>query len=220
MLFFVVDSRNKVLYPSTKSTWADKMVKHGKAKWVRKRVIVLKLNYVDDAAPNDKVSYFSVGLDTGTGNIGYAVYKITGNKVLLILKGTGILRSLDLKELLETKSAYRKKRRYNSRKKNKKNGKHLKFKHPRNKRHKGDRKKYTPAARHLLNSHFRTLEMIFSLVPKYATILNLEYAKFDISKLTGNKNKAGEGVGSFTNVRYYVLHVEHAIKNDSIGIPA
>jgi N6-L-threonylcarbamoyladenine synthase len=206
MLFFVVDSRNKVLYPSVKSTWADKMVKQGKAKWIRKRVIILKLNYAVDAAPNDKVSYFTVGLDTGTANIGYAVYKITNTEVMLILKGTGLLRSLDLKELLETRSRYRRKRRYNRRKNCKQKGMKLKFRSPRfSNRHKGKRKRYTPTARHLLNSHFRTLDLIFTLVPKYATTLNLEYAKFDLPALTGNRNKAGEGVASFTNARYYAL---------------
>ena len=208
MLFFVKDSRNKMLYPSIKSTWADKLVKQGKAKWIRKRIIILQLAYEVNESPRDKISYFTIGNDTGTGNIGFAVYKITGNKVLLLVSGTSLLRSLKLKKLLNARAMYRRFRRRVRRKNVQRKGSVPKFRQPRWKnRHKGSRKRFTPTCQHLLRSHHRVVEMLFSMVvPQEHTQLNLEYAKFDIQKLTGNSNKSGEGTGSWKNTQFYVLH--------------
>jgi len=78
MLIFVQDARNKPLYPTTKVDWAEKLVRQGKAKWIRKRVIILRLNYVVTNPPRDEISFFSIGLDSGYKNIGYCIFKITG----------------------------------------------------------------------------------------------------------------------------------------------
>ena len=99
MIFFVKDSRNRILYPSIKDRWAEKLVKRGRAKWIRRRVIILQLGYEVREAPRDKISYFSIGNDTGYGNIGLSLVKITGNRVLKILSGTGTLRTAVLRHL-------------------------------------------------------------------------------------------------------------------------
>lgn len=204
MLFFVKDSRNRILYPSKKSRWADKLVKEGKAKWIRRKIIILQLNYPVLEKPRDQISYFVIGMDTGYMNIGFALYKITGKKAQKICSGTGFLRTSEVTELIIERKMYRRVKRQV----NRKNNPTPKFKHVKSHRIKPVveelSKVHTPTCRHLSKSHFKTIDLLNQLAPIEHTHLNIEYASFDTQKITGNKNPHGSKSGM--NEKQYVLY--------------
>lgn len=179
MIFFVKDSRNKTLYPSTKIDWAEKIVKRGKAKWVRRKIIILQLAYIVDDAPRDMLSRFVLGMDPGYKHIGVALFKITGDKKLLIFKGTYDTRSHEIKDLMAERKMYRQIRRANRRDNKNSN----KFRHPRWKNRRGC--KWNPTHLHIIRSHVNLVSFIEKYMPIH--IINLEYASFDITKLTNTK---------------------------------
>jgi 5-methylcytosine-specific restriction endonuclease McrA len=183
MLIFVKDSRNRALYPTTKVDWAEKLVKRGQAKWIRKKVIILKLNYQVKEPPRDRTSYFVLGLDTGYKNIGFCLLKISAKGIEKIISGTALLRPEEIKELLSERKMYRQKRRRNRRIKSKSN----KFRHPRW-RNRLNRSNLNPTIRHLISSHLNVVKFITDLVSSDTTSINMEYAKFDMSRISGNKD--------------------------------
>lgn len=200
MLIFVQDSRNKPLYPTTRVSWAEKMVKLGKAKWIRRRVIILKLTYAVNKEPKDKVSYFTIGLDTGYKNIGYCLFKITGSKVQKLISGEALLRTEEIKELLTNRKMLRQAKRRHRRKRNIKS---KKFRQPRW-RNRTNKSKLSPTVRHLIQSHVNVIRFICKLIPYNKAIINLEYAKFDLQKLTQTYNKSGSK-SIYNNIRAYIL---------------
>ena len=197
MLIFVQDARNAVLYPTTKVDWAEKMVRRGKAKWIRKRVIILKLTYVVTDPPRDKESFFSLGLDTGYKNIGYCLFKITGSKVQKLVSGEAFLRTDEITKLLTERKMYRQaKRRHRRNRKTSTKFRQLRWKNRTNK------EKLSPTARHLIQSHINVVRFVCKLVPYDKLTINLEYAKFDTQKLTQTSNDLGLG---YANIKVYIL---------------
>lgn len=231
MLIFVIDSRNKPLYPTTKEKWAETMVKRGKAKWIRKRIIILKLAYAVNEQPRDQESYFSIGIDTGYMNIGYCVYKITGTKIQKLFFGEAVLRTPKIKELLKERKDYRTLRRQARRHRTC----NTKFRHPRGK-NRLNKLCLTPSVRHLIQSHKNILKFICKVIPKDKVKINLEYASFDTQKISQTYNPSGEGYGNqkayilardnhtcrncgaVSSVTNYVeLHVHHKIERNQGG---
>ena len=197
MLIFVIDSRNKPLYPTTKEGWAETIVKRGKAKWIRKRIIILKLSYPINNTPRDQESYFSIGIDTGYKNIGYCVYKITGTKVQKLFFGEAVLRTPEIKELLSERKMYRQARRRHRRKR----ACNTKFRHPRW-QNRTNKQKLSPTVRHLIQSHENVLRFICKVIPWNKIKINLEYASFDTQKISQNYNPSGAG---YNNQKAYIL---------------
>ena len=197
MLIFIQDARNAVLYPTTKVDWAEKMVRRGKAKWIRKRVIILKLTYVLTDPPRDKESFFSLGLDTGYKNIGYCLFKITGSKVRKLVSGEAFLRTDEITKLLTERKMYRQTKRRNRRKRKCS----TKFRHPRWK-NRTNKLALSPTARHLIQSHINVVRFVCKLVPYDKLSINLEYAKFDTQKLTQTSN--GFELG-YDNMKAFIL---------------
>lgn len=183
MLIFVKDSRNRVLYPTTKVDWAEKLVKRGKAKWIRRKVIILQLNYVVKEPPRDKTSYFVLGLDTGYKNIGFCLLKVSVNGTQKIISGEAQLRTDKIKELLSERKMYRNHRRMNRRIKSKS----TKFRHPRW-RNRLNKSNLNPTTRHLIASHKNVVKFITNFVSSDTLHINLEYAKFDMHLISGNKD--------------------------------
>jgi len=197
MLIFVIDSRNKPLYPTTKEKWAKTIVKQGKAKWIRKRIIILKLAYPVNEPPRDQESYFSIGIDTGYKNIGYCIYKITGTKVQKLFFGEAVLRTPEIKELLSERKMFRQAKRRHRRNR----ACNTKFRHPRWK-NRTNKLSLSPTVRHLIQSHKNVLRFICKVIPYDKAVINLEYASFDTQKISQNYNPSGTGYG---NQKAYIL---------------
>ena len=196
MLIFVKDSRNKALYPTTKVDWAEKLVKRGQAKWIRKKVIILQLNYVVKESPRDKISYFVLGLDTGYKNIGFCLLKVSANGTQKIISGEAQLRTDEIKELLSERKMYRNTRRGHRRIKSKS----TKFRHPRW-RNRLNKSNLTPTTRHLITSHKNIVNFITNLVSSDTMHINLEYAKFDMHRISGNNDIKSGNAKAYTLLR-------------------
>lgn len=114
MIIFVIDSRNRILSPTMREDWAEKQVKLKKARFIRRKLIILKLNYAVTSTSRDTYSY-SVGLDTGYSHVGFCVVKLSKSKVLILFKGEVELRTSEITKLLKERKMYRNIRRRNRR---------------------------------------------------------------------------------------------------------
>ena len=199
MIIFVRDSRNKILYPTIKEAWANKMVRKKKARWLRRGVVTLQLLYPVLDNPRDTKSYFALGLDSGYKNIGYCLCKVRGNKVLILLKGEALLRTEEIKELLTERKMYRQSKRRHRRSR----ANSHKFRHPRW-RNRTDKSKISPTVRHLIESHGNVVGFICKHIPWNKLKINLEYGKFDLNRISQNRNKAGSK-SQYNNIKAYVL---------------
>lgn len=197
MIIFVQDSRNKMLYPTHKKDWAEKLVKQGKAKWIRRKVVTLQLNYPVNQEPNDQLSYFVIGMDPGYKNIGYKLLKITGTNGKILIGGTCFLRTEKIKELNANRDMYRHAKRHNARDNKNSNKRHV----PRWRNRSKTKSKMNPTKRYLLNCHLRVIEMLGKLVPAEKTSINLEYNKFDMQQISKNKNPSG---AEYDNMKCFI----------------
>lgn len=197
MIIFVKDSRNKILYPTHKKDWAEKLVKRGQAKWIKHKVIWLQLNYSVSNEPNDQQSHFVIGVDTGYKNIGYALVKITNGIAKILKQGTLLLRTRGITELLVQRKMYRGARRQHAR--DNKNANKIRF--PRWKNRSKSSHQMNPTRRHLIHSHIRVIELLSRLAPADKISINLEYAKFDMQKISETKNPEGLG---YDNMKNYI----------------
>lgn len=200
MIIFVKDSRNRILSPTTKVDWMDKILKRGKGKLICRKLMLLQLSYPITSKSNDEY-FYSIGLDTGYSNIGFCVVKQSKSKLIVLFKGTFELRTAEVTKNLTERKMYRQIRRKNRRN----NCKFRKFRKPRWKNRKSSRK-FNPSMRHLFDSHINIIKYILRYVEFEKIILNLEYAKFDTQKLSNTSNASGSGVSSFNNSKAFVLH--------------
>lgn len=190
MIIFVKDTRNRILSPTTKVDWMNKILKRGRGRLICRKLILLQLNYPVTSESNDEY-FHSIGLDTGYSNIGFCVIKQSKSKFMLLFKGTFELRTAEITKNLTERKMYRQIRRRNRRI----NCKFRKFRKPRWKNRKSDRK-LNPSMKHLFDSHINIVKYILKYVEFKKIILNLEYAKFDSQKISGVRNSSGEGVNS------------------------
>ena len=204
MLIFVRDSRNRILSPTTRFSWVKKVLSRNQGKIQhRGKLYVLTLNYPVTSKTRDTQTQYVIGLDSGYKNIGYAVYKVTKTQVIELFAGEVLLRTEQIKELLTERKMYRNIRRHNRRHNSIPN----KFRKPRwsNRSYNiNGKERFSPTVRHLIQSHENVVEFIFNHIPRERSYINLEYAKFDTQRITGNYNTAGSK-SSYTNNKYYVL---------------
>ena len=149
---------------------------------------------------------FRIGIDPGYQHIGFALYKIFNNKIIKLLAGELETRTSKVKENLDDKRMYRRKRRHNNRKKVKRKFGTAKFKHPiwKNRR----KHKFQPTHNHLIESHFNLIYKLFKLVPFDQIKIHMEYNKFDLAKMInpnirGWRYQKGMQYG-FENTKAYV----------------
>ncbi|MBK7107448.1 MAG: RRXRR domain-containing protein [Ignavibacteriae bacterium] len=198
MIIFVKDSRNRVLSPTTKVDWMNKMLKKNKAKLICRKLMLLQLSYPVTSKSNDEYAYF-IGIDTGYSNIGFCVLKESSSKVLLLFKGEVKLRTADITKLMTERKMYRNIRRKNRRC----NCKIRKFRFPRWRNR--SKNKENPTRNYLLNAHLNVIKYLFKYIEEEKSIINLEYAKFDTNLLSGNGNLPGKGTASEVNLVSYIL---------------
>ncbi len=200
MIIFVKDSRNRILSPTTKVDWMDKILKQKKGRLICRRLMLLQLNYPVTSKTNDDYVY-QIGLDTGYSNIGFSVIKISRSKIISLFKGEVTLRTAEITKNMTERKMYRNIRRRNRRN----NCQFRKFRKPRWKNRKSTRK-LNPSMKHLFDSHVNVIKYVFKYIEFNKTILNLEYAKFDTQKISLTSNSHGQGVSSnFNNTKAFVL---------------
>lgn len=196
-VFFIRDSRNRVLTPTTKLDLVRKLLSRGKAKFIRNRIFLIQLSYPITSNSKDTETQFVIGLDSGYKNIGFSVFKISKDKVSKLFSGEATLRTEEISELLSERKMYRQSRRRCRR--NRANS--FKFRHPRW-RNRRDKSNLNPTIRHLIQSHTNIIKFILKYIPVERTYLNLEYAKFDLQKISNATNSSGNGYG---NTKAYIL---------------
>jgi len=186
-IVYVLNMRGQPLMP-TRQQKANKLLKQGKAKVVKRKPFTIQLNYPTGEAKQP----IKLGIDSGYENVGFSA--TTSKRELL--SGELKLRT-NISKLLEQRRNYRRARR------NK-----LWHREPRfNNRGRSDGW-FAPSIQHKLDSHIRLIEAIKKILP--ITDINVEVASFDIQKIKNPDIQGTEyqnGVlKNFWNVREYVLH--------------
>lgn len=168
-----------------KARW---LLKHGKAKVVRREPFTIQLTIPTGEAKQD----ISLGVDAGSKQIGISA---TTDKEVLF-EGEFELRN-DIVELLSDKRQYRRSRRYRK----------TRYRKPRFLNRKKPQGWLAPSVQHKVNSHIKVVNFISRLLP--ITKVTIEVVAFDIHKIKnpdiqGKGYQQGDQLG-FWNVREYVL---------------
>jgi len=184
-IVYVLSMRGEPLMPTTQQK-ANKILKQGKAKVVRREAFTIQLKYATGENKQDIV----LGIDAGYSHIGYST--ITSQKELLA--GELELRS-DIKRLLDKRRAYRRGRRNR-----------LWYREARFDNRGRGKGWLAPSLEHRLQSHIRLIERIKRILPVTKTII--EVASFDTAKMqnpeiNGVEYQQGELAGYA--VREYLL---------------
>ena len=191
-LVYVIDAQRRPLMPTT-PTKARILLRQGKAKVIHKLPFTIKLNYIitTDTEP------LTHGVDTGSKTIGSAVIDTKGN----ILYISEIEIRNDIADKMKARAKYRRNRR--NRKTRYRQARWLNLKNSiKNNR-------FSPTMTSKINSHFKELNFVKSILPISQTIL--ETATFDPHALKNpevltNKLLYQQGINyGFANIKAYVL---------------
>jgi N6-L-threonylcarbamoyladenine synthase len=186
---YVLNMRGKPLMPC-KPQKARKLLKHGKAKAVKRTPFTIQLKY----ATGEAVQPVTLGVDSGFKNIGLSAVSGTQELYAAEIK----LRD-DMVKLNSERRQYRRARR------------HRKTWHRKPRfLNRGNKSKgwLAPSIRNKLDAHVKAVNQVKQILPVDRIII--EVAAFDIQKIKtpdirGEQYQQGEQLG-FWNVREYVLH--------------
>lgn len=187
MRVFVLNMRGEPLMPCTQRK-ARLLLKEGKAIIYQYNPFTIKLTY----ATGETKQNCSLGMDTGSKNIGFAI--TSEDKVLF--KGEVKLRQ-DVKSNLDTRRMYRRDRR----------NRKTRYRKPRFSNRKRTKKWLPPSLQNRVNHTFFWIDKLSSLVPNPK--LHIEVGKFDTAKMinpniNGVDYQHGQTYGFFDE-RYYVF---------------
>jgi len=186
MVTFLVDAKNRPLYPTRKSDMIRRWLRTGKAKvlkgGLRKGEPILVQVFKQLKPLVDSKVEFRIGIDPGYSHVGYSILKIDTSKktIVKLMSGEVELRTKDVTENMSKRKMYRQIRRYFRRKNVKKRFVTAKFRHPiwKNRR----KHPFQPTHNHLIQSHLNLLKFIFDRIPYDKAKIHMEYASFDIHK--------------------------------------
>jgi len=186
-IVYVLNMRGQPLMP-TKQQKANKLLKQGKAKVVKRKPFTIQLKYATGEAKQD----ITLGIDAGYSTVGFSA--VSEKKELM--SGELTLRK-GISKLIEQRAGYRRTRRSK-----------LWHRPPRFLNRARPEGWLAPSIQHKLDSHIRLVEQIKSILP--ITNVIIEVASFDIQKIknpdiNGVEYQKGERLG-FWNVREYVIH--------------
>jgi len=186
-IVYVLNMRGQPLMP-TRQQKANKLLKQGRAKVVKRSPFTIQLKY----ATGEAKQYITLGIDAGYSKVGFSA--VSEKKELV--SGELTLRK-GISKLIEQKSNYRRARRSK-----------LWHRPPRFLNRAKPKGWLAPSIQHKLDSHVRLIEQMKAILP--ITNVIVEVASFDIQKI---KNPDIEAVGyqqgeqlGFWNVREYVIH--------------
>ena len=191
----VVNKHGKPLMPTTPRK-ARILLRESNAKIFKRTPFTIQLIY----GSSGYVQEVRAGIDSGYQNIGYSAVsdfeELIGGEVKMIPRMS--------KRLTE-------RRKYRTQRRNR-----LRHRQPRFDNRKCDDGWLAPSIQHKLDTHYRVIEMLRSVLP--ISHLTIEVADFDIQKIKnpniqGKEYQQGEQYG-FSHLRQYILHRdEHKCQN-------
>lgn len=212
MVTFIVDGKNNILHPTTKSDMVYRWLKRGEAKvlkgGLRRGEPILIQVFKKFNRPTKDNSEFRIGIDPGYKHIGYCIYKINTKKqnITKLISGEVETRTSEVTKNLLERKRYRNLRRHYRRKNIRCQFNSCKFRKPIWKNR--SKHKFQPTHWHLINSHKNLLKWIFDRIPFEQSKLHIEYNSFDIQKILNPaiynwEYQKGDQYG-FENVKSYV----------------
>jgi len=217
MLIHIVDKNGVVGHPTTQSGYVRRKFQQGQAKLIKgnltkdEPVTVQILDLEIDPAKTVEAK-FRVGIDPGYEHIGFCVIKETVREVKVLYSGELKLRTSDITKGMQERAMYRNNRRRNRRLKARRRAARVgippRFRHPRWKNRRSDRK-YTPTVQYVIQMHQNLLWKVSRFLPKDQVEVHFEVFSYDSQKIAnpGIKNwEYSKGPQSgYGNVKAYVL---------------
>ena len=191
-MVYVINIDNTPLMPCT-SVIARLLLKQGKAKCIKRTPFTIKLTYEATMYTQD----LTLGIDTGSGNIGSAVVNVKNEVIYL----SQIEIRNDIAGKMKQRSKYRRNRRNRKTRYRKARGL--------NRKNSIKKDRFSPTMISKINSHLKEINYIQSILPITRTIL--ETATFDTHALKNpevlkNKWLYQKGINyGFANTKAYVL---------------
>lgn len=187
MKVFVVNKHGRALMPTTPRK-ARLLLSRGKARIFKRTPFTIQLIYGSSGYVQD----VKAGIDAGYKNIGFSA--ITEQEELF---GGEVKMMIGMSERLTECRKYRNQRRTRKR-----------HRQSRFDNRKGNNGGLAPSIQHKLNTHFKVIEMLKTVLP--ISHLTIEVGDFDIQKIKnptikGKEYQQGEQYG-FSHLRQYILH--------------
>ena len=187
MKVFVVNKHGLPLMPTTQRK-TRLLLYSGKAKIFKRVPFTIQLIYGSSGYVQD----VQAGIDAGYKNIGFSAISSKDE-----LFGGEVKMLGGMSERLKERSMYRTQRRNR-----------LRHRQSRFDNRKGDDGWLAPSIQHKLDTHFKVIEMLKTVLP--ISHLTIEIANFDIQKIKnpkiqGKSYQQGEQYG-FSHLRQYILH--------------
>ena len=211
MYIFLVDKNRQPLYPTQRMDMVAKWLRKGQARYLRSN----KVLQVFKQFKYKSISHvkYNIGIDPGYTNIGYCVTKVNTktNKIVVLVSGTFVINTKDIKKLMLERRMYRRLRRRFRRQRNlrrhRRNQSGVKFRIPRWK-NRLNKSKLSPTVRYLITSHINAVSKINNRCK--LDNIHIEYNKFDLHKMVnpkvyGYKYQQGSRY-NLTNSKQYVLY--------------
>lgn len=191
-MVYVISYDGKPLMP-TKPSKAKKLLKQGKAKCVKRTPFTIKLLYTTTTYTQE----LTLGVDTGSSNIGSAVVN-SNNKVVYLSQ---IEIRNDISDKMKQRSKYRRNRR----------NRKTRYRKPRwlNRANSIKKDRFSPTMTSKINSHLKEINYVNSVLPITKTII--ETANFDTHALKNpsvllNRWMYQKGINyGFANTKAFVL---------------
>lgn len=197
MFVFVMDQYGRPGHPTRRMDWVRKQLKRKRGKIVgggisgKPAVLVLREQSFDRSKTVKR--RFFVTLDTGFRNVGYAVTELLEDGTLrVLLKGTLMARTPDIRGLMDERKMYRRSRRYHRRANVKKKGRTAKHRPP---CYESRGKRDSVTLKHGIETHLNLYARLSRIVPlpDHQVTRGFESVSFDLRALTNGKPRTGSG---------------------------
>src|SRR6056297_1952349 len=185
MIYFIKDKYGKNGHPTKKGQMITRKLKNSTAKIISRTKDTLTVQFLDKVFDSSKTvdAEFRVGIDPGVSHIGFSLYKIYKDKIILLLSGELETRTSEVTKNVAERKMYRQHRRHIRRKNVKRKFGKAKFRKPVwENRAKHD---FQPTHIHLIRTHMNLIKWFNKRIP--LNKIHIEYAKFDMHKMMNPK---------------------------------
>ena len=161
MVVYVLDVNGNPMMPTSRFGKVRRLLKDKKAKVIRRNPFTIKLLYKTETHEGQDCT---LGVDTGSSNIGTAVYS---NGKILYTSQVEIRN--DIKSKMDDRRGYRRSRRF----------RHTRYRKPRwlNRKNSNRKDRFSPTMMSKYQAHIREIEFVKSILPVSALVL--ETGTFD-----------------------------------------
>jgi len=217
MLIHIVDKNGVVGHPTTNSHYVRHKFSINQAKLIKGNLTKdepITVQILDlEIDPSETVeAKFRVGIDPGYEHIGFCVIKETIHVVKVLYRGELQLRTSQITKGMQERAMYRNNRRRNRRskelRKSKRVGVEPRFRSPRWKNRKSDRR-YTPTVQYVIQMHQNLLWKFTRFLPKDQTEVHFEVFSYDSQKINNPSIRNWEyskgPQSGYGNIKAYIL---------------